>query len=123
MNENKKCNKCELIKPIDEFYKLIVNKDGKQTYFNICKSCSKSTRNKEKAKEYYWNNKEEILKRNREGFPTSLQKRFKVESNKKAELDEAFEKYKMDPTISNQKTYENIKYDLEIILKMNMKLI
>lgn len=49
-NKTKKCNKCHLIFPIDEFYK---RKDYKGTYtwrLSYCRQCLKNTKNQNYAK-------------------------------------------------------------------------
>lgn len=65
------CNKCNLEKELDLFYKDKTKKDG---YMNYCKSCKKKyeEHNKEKIlqnkKIYYLENKEKILANNREYY-------------------------------------------------------
>lgn len=51
--EYKKCNKCGIILPTDEFYKNKGSKSGLQTY---CKQCHKHY-----LKNYYKNNRETML--------------------------------------------------------------
>jgi hypothetical protein len=67
--ENKKCNKCELVKPVSEFYKDSNKNDGYATFCIKCKkeSSKKSYENnkdkiKERVKIYRENNKETISK-------------------------------------------------------------
>jgi len=67
--ENKKCNKCELVKPVSEFYKDSNKNDGYTTFCIKCKKESNknwSENNKDKVKEiaktYRENNKETISK-------------------------------------------------------------
>jgi hypothetical protein len=54
----KRCSKCGEVKPLTEFYKDLSKKDG---FRNDCKSCFSRRR-----REYYAENKEEILAKNRE---------------------------------------------------------
>jgi hypothetical protein len=53
----KKCAKCKIKKPFDEFHKCKRNKDGFQYY---CKDCDNTC----KKKNYYINHEEEKGKRN-----------------------------------------------------------
>ena len=82
----KKCSKCNLIKPVAEFYKRRTNKDG---YHGVCKKCydlrineynenNKEKRKgtnkkyndsvKDKHKDYYQQNKEHIIKRSSDRY-------------------------------------------------------
>ncbi len=54
----KKCSKCKVVLPYENFHKKKSTKDG---YNSMCKDCRK-----EKDVEYYQNNKEKIIKRNKE---------------------------------------------------------
>ena len=75
----KKCSRCEEVKPIENFGKRKVSKDG---YYGLCKicrnnDCRKSKKNKiyteeelliekERKKKYYIENKEDILLKNKD---------------------------------------------------------
>jgi hypothetical protein len=66
MISEKRCTKCGIIKPLDEYYLLKSNKADGHRY--KCKDCEKEYKrtHKENHKRYYQRHKEQILKRNKE---------------------------------------------------------
>lgn len=84
----KKCNKCGIEKPLEEFYRKKSNKDG---YHYTCKKCSSEyqkklhEKNPEKhnssARRTYQKNKEKYTKRNRERWKEYNKKRKKTPRN------------------------------------------
>lgn len=84
--KNKKCSKCKKIKPILEFYKYKITKDG---YRPDCKECTKkrSKEYREKHKEYYKEYGAEYRKKHYKPKPIKLKickicnKEFKPNSN------------------------------------------
>lgn len=78
--ERKKCNKCNQIKPTDDFFKSKRNKDGCRSHCKICEKKANSEREskyselrkkyrqgenyKEIKKKYYLDNKDKILQEN-----------------------------------------------------------
>jgi hypothetical protein len=74
--ETKKCKKCEEIKPISEFGKHKITKDGLRT---ICKICNSSysknyyKKNIDLVKEYYNNNCEKIKQKRKEYYYDNLE--------------------------------------------------
>jgi len=84
----KRCSKCKIFKPLDEFYNRKASKDGKAYW---CKKCEKqyNEENKERAKQYYIDNKEEVIKRN---------KKWKENNKEKVEIymKEYYLKYYLD---------------------------
>ncbi len=53
------CRKCQIEKSVSEFYEHRKHKDGRQSY---CKTCARPTRNIEREKQYYQDNKERLDK-------------------------------------------------------------
>ena len=87
----KKCSKCEVLKPLDEFHK---NKDGKYGCRSTCKECEaeydkqKYKKNKEKkkaySKQYYQENREERLEWQKQYKKDNKEKINEYERNRKA---------------------------------------
>jgi hypothetical protein len=70
--DTKVCNKCKKEKPISEFYKNRTMRDG---YTSQCKECIKLT---------YINNKDEILKHQRESYHKNKYKLRKIKAYRKS---------------------------------------
>jgi hypothetical protein len=60
----KECSKCNVGKPLSEFYKFKLAKDGLQSY---CKECFKKY-----YKKYYPNNKDEVRERNKKRYKKNI---------------------------------------------------
>lgn len=65
----KKCSCCKIEKPFTEFYKEKLGKDG---YRNDCKKCKKAKKSKESDKEYYQRNKLKYERRYQENKDSLL---------------------------------------------------
>jgi len=77
MSDGKECNKCKVYKPYSEFNKSVASKDG---YVYSCKECRKEyyKQNREKMiereREYYKQNKERIAQRHKEYYQRNKDK-------------------------------------------------
>lgn len=103
--ETKKCNKCEIIKSMDEFHKLAKSKDGRAYYCKKCAYESNVERNK-KIKEDQTNTflkaeLEKLVNKNKEEFPDL------VETLKEQDLKDVFDADKGHCKYSRKKLHMN----------------
>ncbi len=77
----KVCTKCQIEKPLKDFYRHSTTKSGRHTQCKICinehqKEYDKNNRKnkKEYQKEYYQNNKEKVIKKSKEYYKNNKKK-------------------------------------------------
>jgi hypothetical protein len=113
--EIKKCKKCNIEKPLSEYY--LVNH---QYYQSKCKDCFKKTnsewkdKNKEKVKQYYENNKVELIekskskyKNNKEYFQNFYQKHYNDPKMKIIRSEKMEQWRKENPDYSKEYYHKN----------------
>ena len=92
----KKCSKCKVVKPFDEFHKDKLNKDGCQ---NTCKECRKQYQKKYQP-QYYKDNRETILAASKQWVQDNRERgqetRRKYDQTNKEKISERSKQYYQD---------------------------
>jgi hypothetical protein len=115
--ETKKCNKCGVVKPLDEFNR---QKDGKLGRHSRCKLCVKAYRlanldkESQQKKAYYEANKERIKKRHKKwreknkDYLKDYHRSYVIENQeRKKAYDKAYYQANKDRIAKRGKTYQN----------------
>ena len=107
----KKCNKCNVVKDVSEFYKNKITKDG---FGSGCKSClekyskANKEKNKQNSKEYYKHNKDkakEYYKANKESIANRLSEYYKANKEKIKEKEKQYREANKEKIKEKQKKY------------------
>ena len=87
---SKKCNKCDVVKPLDEFGKCSANRTGFQSYCAECSSAvgrlfyeKNKANEQEKARQRYWDNREDRKEYARKYREANTEKVFAATKNGK----------------------------------------
>jgi len=130
----KRCSKCKIIKPINEFYKKSSNLDG---YDSWCKTCNKKNSNnyakrhrkeaKQRASDWYYTNREKALKvcrkyRKRNAESIKAYKKIWYLKNAERIKEKKRKIYATNPEEINEKIKQYRKNNPEKIKEINKKI-
>ena len=126
----KKCNECDKVKPLTEYYKQVTSKDGKAYKCKVCAYITKKQWNKDNPEKY----KAQITRRKfSPGWPYSYSRKRKIEKQRQDRKNLADNYVKQlitsKGTIGQNINKDNISqelidaYRVQILLKRELKLV